>query len=64
MPGMRVLISVGGEGSARLFSEMAKEPKGRKKFIDSAISFLQEHEFDGLDLHWAYAGKMSAFPGR
>lgn len=41
----------------RLFSEMVQEPYRRNVFIDSAVTFLQEHDFDGLDLHWVYAGK-------
>ncbi|CAK1552087.1 unnamed protein product [Leptosia nina] len=56
IPGLRVLISVGGEGTGRLFSEMVQEPYRRNSFIDSAVSFLQEHDFDGLDLHWVYSG--------
>lgn len=56
IPGLKVIISVGGEGTDRLFSEMVQEPKRRNMFIESAISFLQEHDFDGLDLHWVYPG--------
>lgn len=56
-PGLKVLISVGGDGTARLFSEMAQEPNRRSSFIESAVNFLREHDFDGLDLHWVYPGK-------
>ncbi|KAM3963585.1 chitinase-related protein 1 isoform 2-T3 [Aphomia sociella] len=57
LPGIKVIISVGGDGTDRLFSEMVQNSKSRSKFIDSALSFLQEHDFDGLDLHWAYPGE-------
>lgn len=57
IPGLKVIISVGGAGTDRLFSEMVQEPKSRNMFIESAVSFLQEHDFDGLDLHWVYPGK-------
>lgn len=57
LPGLKVLISVGGEGTARLFSEMVQEPNRRNSFIESAVKFLREHDFDGLDLHWVYPGK-------
>lgn len=50
------MISVGGDGTDRLFSEMVQEPNRRSSFIDSAITFLMEHDFDGLDLHWLYPG--------
>ncbi|OWR42920.1 chitinase-related protein 1 precursor [Danaus plexippus plexippus] len=56
IPGLKVIISVGGDGTGRLFSEMVQEPYRRNSFIDSALTFLQEHDFDGLDLHWVYAG--------
>ncbi|XP_026329984.1 probable chitinase 10 isoform X2 [Hyposmocoma kahamanoa] len=56
-PGLKVLISVGGDGTARLFSEMAQEPNRRSSFIESAVNFLREHDFDGLDLHWVYPGE-------
>ncbi|CAG9096681.1 unnamed protein product [Plutella xylostella] len=57
VPGLKVLISVGGIGTGRLFSEMVKAPTRRKAFVDSAIDFLREHDFDGLDLHWKYPGE-------
>lgn len=57
LPGLKVLISVGGDGTARLFSEMVQEPNRRSSFIESAVNFLREHDFDGLDLHWVYPGK-------
>ncbi|CAH4032079.1 unnamed protein product [Pieris brassicae] len=56
IPGLRVLVSVGGEGTGRLFSEMVQMPYRRNSFIDSAVNFLREHDFDGLDLHWVYSG--------
>lgn len=51
------MISIGGEGTDRLFSEMVQTQYSRTKFIDSALNFLREHDFDGLDLHWVYPGK-------
>ncbi|XP_050672534.1 probable chitinase 10 isoform X2 [Leptidea sinapis] len=57
IPGLRVLLSVGGDGTERLFSEMVQEPYRRNSFTDSAVNFLREHDFDGLDLHWVYAGE-------
>lgn len=55
--GLKVMISVGGEGTDRLFSEMVQEPIRRTMFIESAVNFMREHDFDGLDLHWVYPGE-------
>ncbi|XP_061712227.1 probable chitinase 10 isoform X1 [Cydia pomonella] len=55
--GLKVMLSVGGDGTDRLFSEMVQESNRRSNFIDSAVSFLREHDFDGLDLHWIYPGE-------
>lgn len=57
IPGLKVMITVGGEGTDRLFSEMVQEHTSRSMFIESAINFMREHDFDGLDLHWVYPGK-------
>ncbi|KAI5633063.1 glycosyl hydrolases family 18 domain-containing protein [Phthorimaea operculella] len=55
-PGLQVLLSVGGDGTDRLFSDMVQESRRRSNFIESAVAFLREHDFDGLDLHWVYPG--------
>ncbi|XP_026742791.1 probable chitinase 10 isoform X2 [Trichoplusia ni] len=57
IPGLKVMITVGGEGTDRLFSEMVQEHTSRSMFIESAINFMREHDFDGLDLHWVYPGE-------
>lgn len=41
------------------FSDMARTPEGRKKFITGLITFMDTYGFDGADLDWEYptAGK-------
>ncbi|XP_065368948.1 probable chitinase 10 [Calliphora vicina] len=54
-PSLKTLLSVGGwnEGSTN-FSIVAADPLKREKFRNSAIDFLQRHNFNGLDIDWEY----------
>ncbi|XP_014214902.1 probable chitinase 2 [Copidosoma floridanum] len=54
-PGLRVSLAVGGwnEGSYN-YSEMARQPSRRKKFVSSVVHFLRAHNFQGLDLDWEF----------
>ncbi|KAJ8920078.1 hypothetical protein NQ315_011732 [Exocentrus adspersus] len=57
-PNLKVLVSVGGgreDGSYR-FSTLVSSARHRRDFIRSAISFLKQYDFDGIDIHWQYPG--------
>ena len=60
---LKVMIAIGGwnEGSTK-YSQMARSRKKRAKFVKSAVDFLTEHNFDGLDLDWEYPGKRGGAP--
>lgn len=53
---LKVYIAVGGFGKkeARRFSRMASQRSSRKDFIHSAKKFMDEHNFDGIDIDWEY----------
>ncbi|KAJ8980546.1 hypothetical protein NQ317_001053 [Molorchus minor] len=54
-PKLKVLISVGDDGSYR-FSSLVSSARRRRDFIRSTISFLTQYDFDGMEIHWEYPG--------
>ncbi|XP_004581987.2 chitinase-3-like protein 2 isoform X1 [Ochotona princeps] len=54
-PNLKILVSIGGYlfGSEG-FHPMADSPNSQSAFIASVISFLRNHDFDGLDVDWIY----------
>nr|AJG44542.1 chitinase 2 [Cnaphalocrocis medinalis] len=62
-PHLKVTIAIGGwnEGSLK-YSKMASERESRQKFIDSVLAFLEQYQFDGLDLDWEYPARRDGKP--
>jgi chitinase len=54
-PKLKVMIACGGWG-ADGFSDMALTAESRKKFIQSAQTFLKQYDLDGMDMDWEYPG--------
>jgi chitinase len=56
-PRLKVLLSIGGWGWSKHFSNAALTAVSRKGFIDSAVTIMMRHRLDGLDIDWEYPGQ-------
>lgn len=54
-PSLKVMIACGGWG-ADGFSDMALTEESRTKFIQSARTFIEKYQLDGMDMDWEYPG--------
>ncbi len=57
-PDLKILISVGGWEWSGGFSDMSLTKASRKKFIRSAIAFVEENNLDGIDIDWEYPNQI------
>lgn len=48
-----------GQYTYRLFSEMVASSSNRAQFIQSAVSYLQQYGFNGIDIDWEYPGDLT-----
>ncbi len=57
---LKILISVGGWGGCKYFSDAALTDASRKKFANSAVALLKKHKLDGVDIDWEYPAQIGA----
>jgi chitinase len=56
-PHLQVLISIGGWGGSKYFSDVAATPEARRRYVQSSIDlFIHQWPgvFDGFDLDWEF----------
>lgn len=53
-PHLKTIISIGGWTLSDKFSDVAFTDASRKKFAKSAVEFMKEYGFDGIDIDWEY----------
>ncbi|MEM7554695.1 MAG: glycosyl hydrolase family 18 protein, partial [Cyanobacteria bacterium P01_A01_bin.84] len=55
-PNLKILVSIGGAGDED-FSTVASTPQSRANFVQSAIQFMKDNGFDGIDIDWEFPEK-------
>jgi chitinase len=58
-PSMKVLVSIGGYGTAKVFSDMSFNDSTRAVFVDDAVRFVRYYSLDGVDVDWEFPGMNS-----
>jgi chitinase len=54
--GIKVLIAIGGwnDSAGDKYSRLVNNPSSRRRFIAHVVDFIENNNFDGLDLDWEY----------
>ncbi|MBQ3658078.1 MAG: glycoside hydrolase family 18 protein [Bacteroidales bacterium] len=55
-PSLKILVSVGGYGTAEVFSKMCFNDSTRAIFVDDAVRFVRYYSLDGIDVDWEFPG--------
>uniref|UniRef100_A0A224YVR0 Chitinase n=1 Tax=Rhipicephalus zambeziensis TaxID=60191 RepID=A0A224YVR0_9ACAR len=54
---LKTMLAVGGwDHGGEVFSNMVSRPESRAAFVESAVRWMRDHEFDGLEILWKYPG--------
>ena len=55
-PNVKMIMSIGGWTYSQNFSDVARTPEARSKFVNSCVDFMNRYGFDGIDIDWEYPG--------
>ncbi len=59
-PDLKILISIGGWGGSRNFSDAVLTDTARKAFAASAADIVRRNNLDGIDIDWEYPNDIGA----
>ncbi|MGE5107526.1 MAG: glycoside hydrolase family 18 protein [Sphingobacteriales bacterium] len=62
IPGLKIILSLGGWGGCKDCSPVFSTKKGRKEFAASTRELMEYFQADGIDLDWEYP-VIAGFPG-
>ena len=53
-PQIKTIISIGGWGRSEHYSNIAADAKLRRDFAKSAVDFMKQYQFDGIEIDWNF----------
>ncbi|MBS1528495.1 MAG: glycoside hydrolase family 18 protein [Bacteroidetes bacterium] len=59
-PKLKVLISIGGWGGSKYFSDAVFTDTARRGFAASAVAIVKKYGLDGIDIDWEYPNDIGA----
>lgn len=59
-PNLKLLISIGGWGGSRNFSDAVLTDTAREAFAASAVAIVKKYNLDGIDIDWEYPNDIGA----
>jgi chitinase len=59
-PNLKIMISIGGWGWSKYFSNAVLSDTSRAAFVASAVSIVRKYHLDGIDIDWEYPGMNGA----
>ncbi|MFT4031174.1 MAG: glycoside hydrolase family 18 protein [Siphonobacter sp.] len=57
---LKILISIGGWGGCKYFSDVSVNEAARQKFAKSCLELVNKHHLDGVDIDWEYPAQIGA----
>ncbi len=53
-PNLQIVMTVGGWDNSARFSDVALTEEARARFIRSCVTFMQQYDFDGIEIDWRF----------
>ena len=57
-PNLQIVMTVGGWDNSARFSDVALTEEARARFIRSCVTFMQQYDFDGIEIDWQRRGRL------